>query len=164
MCCYLSKPFSEKDLLSYIRLALSPRRRCHDAPRTPSDVTLRVEELNGPIALEKITPEWELLDAQVPPRTPFMSPLWTKLWWRHLRQARSMLRQEFFAHIVRDQAGRLLAIAPMVISHRPAYGPLRLRLLQFFGAADGSITEHRRIICREDDELQVIQGARQLFV
>jgi len=158
VCCYLSKPFSEKDLLSYIRLALSPRLRSHDAPRILSDMTLRIEELNGPIALEKITPEWELLDAQVSPRTPFTSPLWAKLWWRHLRQARSMLRQEFFAHIVRDQAGRLLAIAPMVISHRPAYGPLRLRLLQFFGGADGSITEHRRIICREDDELQVIQA------
>ena len=158
VCCYLSKPFSERDLLSYVRVALSSRRIWHDAPRPVSDTTLRVEELNGPVALEKITPEWELLDAQVSPRTPFTSPLWARLWWQHLRQARSMLRQEFFAHIVRDQAGRLLAIAPMVISHRPGYGPLRLRLLQFFGGADGSITEHRRIICREDDEPRVIQA------
>ena len=163
VCCYLSKPFSEKDLLSHIRLALSPGRRCRDAPQPVSDLTLRIEQLNGPIALEKITPEWELLDAQVSPRTPFTSPVWAKLWWRHLRQARSMLRQEFFAHIVRDQAGRLVAIVPMVISHKPAYGPLRLRLLQFFGAADGSVTEDRRIICREDDELQVIQALASYF-
>jgi CelD/BcsL family acetyltransferase involved in cellulose biosynthesis len=119
---------------------------------------LRIEELNDPAALEIITPEWELLDAQVSPRTPFTSPLWAKLWWRHLRQARSMVRQEFFAHTVRDQAGRLLAIVPMVITHRPGYGPLRLRLLQLFGGADGSITEHRCIICREDDEQEVIQA------
>lgn len=163
VCCYLSKPFSEKDLLSHVRLALSPGRRCRDAPQPVSDLTLRIEQLNGPIALEKITPEWELLDAQVSPRTPFTSPVWAKLWWRHLRQARSMLRQEFFAHIVRDQAGRLVAIVPMVISHKPAYGPLRLRLLQFFGAADGSVTEDRRIICREDDELQVIQALASYF-
>jgi CelD/BcsL family acetyltransferase involved in cellulose biosynthesis len=121
-------------------------------------MTLRIEELHGPTALEKITPEWELLDAQVSPRTPFTSPLWAKLWWRHLRQTRPTIRQEFFAHIVRDQAGRLLAIAPMLITHRPGYGPLRLRLLQFFGGADGSITEHRCIICREDDERQVIEA------
>ena len=185
---YLSKPFSDKDLLSYVRLALSSRRDSHDAPRTlspctnaavypsgggggyretsdpidaartPSNTALRIEELNGPSALEKITPEWEVLDAQVSPRTPFTSPLWAKLWWQQLRQTRPAIRQEFFAHTVRDQAGRLLAIVPMLITHRPGYGPLRLRLLQFFGAADGSITEHRCIICREDDELRVSQA------
>jgi DNA-binding response OmpR family regulator len=186
--CYLSKPFNDKDLLSYVRSALSSRRECHDAPRTLSrytngavyssggrsghretsgsidaaqtlyDTTLHIEELNGPNALEQITPEWELLDAQISPRTPFTSPLWAKLWWRQLRQTRPAIRQEFFAHVVRDQAGRLLAIVPMLITHRPGYGPLRLRLLQFFGAADGSITEHRCIICREDDERRVIQA------
>jgi CelD/BcsL family acetyltransferase involved in cellulose biosynthesis len=121
-------------------------------------MTLRIEELNGAPALEKITPEWELLDALVSPRNPFTSPLWAKLWWRHLRQTRPAIRQEFFAHAVRDEADKLLAIVPMMITHRPAYGPLRLRLLQFFGGADGSITEHRCIICREEDEFRVIEA------
>ena len=185
---YLSKPFSDKDLLSCVRLALSSRRDSRDAPqtlapctnatlhpsgvgrgylepsnpidaeRTPYEAPLRIEELKGPGALDKITPEWELLDAQVSPRTPFTSPLWAKLWWRHLRQVRSMVRQEFFAQIVRDQAGRLVAIVPMVITHRPGYGPLRMRLVQLFGGGDGSITEHRCIVCREHDEQEVIQA------
>ena len=126
-------------------------------------MTLRIEELNGPAALEIITPEWELLDAQVSPRTPFTSPLWAKLWWRHLRQTRPAIRQEFFAHIVRDETDRLLAVVPLVITHRPAYGPLRLRILQFFGGADGSITEHRCIVCREDDEPRVIEALASYF-
>jgi CelD/BcsL family acetyltransferase involved in cellulose biosynthesis len=121
-------------------------------------MTLRIEELDSHFALETITPEWELLDAQVSPRSPFTSPIWAKLWWRHLRQTRSKARQEFFVHIVRDEAGTLLAIVPLVITHRPAYGPLRLRLLQFFGAADGNITEHRGIICRKEDEPEVSQA------
>jgi DNA-binding response OmpR family regulator len=175
VCGYLPKPFSEKDLLSCVGLALSSRHRRHEAPRTlsrctvgPMDsidaarthsgMTLRIEELSGPDALEMITPEWELLDAQISPRTPFTSPLWAKIWWRHLRQTRLTIRQEFFAHTVRDEADKLLAIIPLVITHRPSYGPLRLRLLQFFGGADGSITEHRCILCREGDELQVIQA------
>ena len=37
------------------------------------DATLRVEELSGPDALEAMTPEWEELDAQVSPRSPFTS-------------------------------------------------------------------------------------------
>jgi CheY-like chemotaxis protein len=189
--CYLSKPFSENDLLSYIRLALSPRQELHDAPPTfsrsriadaysyvppdgspgpsgaiepieaghaPKNPALRIEALSGPDALEIITPEWELLDAEVVPRTPFTSPLWAKLWWQHLRQTQPMIRQEFFAHVVRDEANKLLAVVPLLITHRPGYGPLRLRLLQFFGAADGSITENRCIVCREEDELRVNQA------
>jgi FixJ family two-component response regulator len=169
---YLSKPFGENDLLSSIRLALQGARRTFpdhandakesterpDAALAPGDAMLRVEELYGPDALEAIRNEWEELDAQVSPRTPFTSPLWTTLWWRHLRQARPLIRQEFFAHIVRDDAGRLLAIVPLMITHRPGSGPLRLRLLQFFGGADGSITEHRCILCREQDESRVVRA------
>jgi CheY-like chemotaxis protein/CelD/BcsL family acetyltransferase involved in cellulose biosynthesis len=186
VCCYLSKPFSESDLLSNIRNALSSGPRC-DEPlppsrnksaavdtdgrsgdwdfsasfypvRKPYTGSLRIEELNDLDALEKITPEWEILDAQLSPRTPFTSPLWAKLWWRHCRRMQTTIRQESFAHTVRDEAGKLLAIVPLMITHRPGYGPLQLRILQFFGGADGSITEHRSIICREADELQVMQA------
>ena len=120
--------------------------------------TLRVEELSGPDALEAITPEWEELDAQVSPRTPFTSPLWAKLWWRHLRQKGPAIRQEFFVHTVRDEAGKLLAIAPLVITHRPGFGPLQLRVLHFFGETDGGITDHRCLLCREQDEPRMIQA------
>src|SRR5262244_4021281 len=120
--------------------------------------TLRVEELSGPDALEAITPEWEELDAHVSPRTPFTSPLWAKLWWRHLRQKGPAIRQEFFVHTVRDEAGKLLAIAPLVITHRPGFGPLQFRLLQFFGETDGGITDHRCLLCREQDEPRMIDA------
>jgi len=119
---------------------------------------LHIEQLAGPEELGSIKSEWELLDAQLSPRTPFTSPLWTKLWLQHCWQKRFILRQEFFAHIVRDEAGKLVAVIPLMITHTPGYGPARLRVLQFVGAADGSVTEHRCMICRENDELQVFQA------
>lgn len=161
---YLSKPFRGEDLLSCISTALSLKNE-----RQPPDVaspsimnadggSLHIEELDGPDALEVITSEWDQLDAEVSPRTPFTSAAWAKLWWQHVRQARSTIRHEFFVHTVRDAAGKLLAIVPLLITHRPAYGPLRLRILQFFGAADGSLTEHRHIICREAHEAEIVQA------
>jgi CelD/BcsL family acetyltransferase involved in cellulose biosynthesis len=124
-------------------------------------MTLRIERLPGPNAIEALTAEWQLLDEQLFPRTPFTSPLWAKLWWKHLRRTQKWRRHEFFVHILRDHTDRLVAIVPLVICHQPAHGPLRLRVLQFFGASDGSITEHRRIICRPEDETEVIQSFTQ---
>jgi FixJ family two-component response regulator len=159
---YLSKPFGQNDLLSSIRSALQGEQRIlydHDraAALDAADPALHIEELRGPEAIEAIAHEWEELDAQISPRTPFTSPLWAKLWWRHLRQDRPTIRQEFFVHIVRDERGSLVAVIPLLITHRPGSGPVQLRLLQFFGAADGSITEHRCILCRESDEPRFIQ-------
>lgn len=167
----LSKPFREREFLSCVNSALQGERDAtseywgettsSNFDEQPSIAptfqckTLRIERLSGPDALDAITPEWEVLDTELSPRTPFTSPLWARLWWQHLRQAKPTIRHEFFAHTVRDDNGTLLAIAPLMITHRPGTGPLQLRLLQFFGGADGSISEHRCIVCRERDEARV---------
>jgi CelD/BcsL family acetyltransferase involved in cellulose biosynthesis len=121
-------------------------------------MTLVVQKLSGPEAIEALTAEWELLDNEISPRIPFTTPAWTLLWWKHLRQARSLRRHEFFVHALRGSDNRLVAILPLVVTHLPARGPLRLRLLQFIGANDGRITDQRRAICRLEDEPAVIQA------
>jgi FixJ family two-component response regulator/CelD/BcsL family acetyltransferase involved in cellulose biosynthesis len=171
---YLRKPFREEELLTHVNSALqggpqtvsaywdeTTRSNVDEQPAIAStfqDETIRIEELSGPDALEAITPEWEALDGQLSPRTPFTSPLWAKLWWHHLRQTKPAIRQEFFVHTMRDSKGKLLAIVPLMVTYRPGIGPLQLRLLQLFGGADGSISEHRCIICREHDEARVIRA------
>jgi CelD/BcsL family acetyltransferase involved in cellulose biosynthesis/ActR/RegA family two-component response regulator len=171
---YLKKPFGEKEFLAFVNSALhgtKPTSSDHEDETINQDSddepvieqigkagALSIEELSGPDALETITPEWERLDEQLSPRTPFTSPLWVKLWWRHLRQVTPGIRQEFFVHTVRDETGELLAIAPLIITHRPGIGPLQLRILQFFGGADGSITEHRCMICRGHDEARAARA------
>jgi hypothetical protein len=95
------------------------------------------------------------LDAGLRPRTPFTSPLWIGLWWKHFERNSAKVRDEFFCHTLRDRDGRLVAVAPLMVTHSPAIGPVRIRLLQFFGA-DPSITEIRGVICNADRQDEVI--------
>src|SRR5262245_52544926 len=125
-------------------------------------MTLHIEKLDGPEALEMLAPEWESLDAQISPRTPFTSPLWIGLWWRHFQRTRAIRRDEFYVHTMRERNGQLAAIAPLMISHRPAFGPLRLRFLRFMGA-DPTITELRGVICRPERQAEVIQELSSYF-
>jgi CelD/BcsL family acetyltransferase involved in cellulose biosynthesis len=125
-------------------------------------MTLRIEKLSGPQALLDLAPEWDRLDRQLSPRTPFTSPLWIGLWWKHFRQSRRAARDEFFCHVVRDGDGALVALAPLMVTHRPGVGPLRMRVLQFFGA-DPSITELRGVICRAEHQDAVIEALVQHF-
>ena len=120
-------------------------------------MTFQIEQLSGPEALVALSAEWESLEAELRPRTPFTSPLWIDLWWKHFRQNRTVVRDEFFCHILRDQDGRLIAVAPLMVTHWPAVGPVRIRLLQFFGA-DPSITEIRGVICCPDRQDEVIKA------
>lgn len=123
---------------------------------------LLIERLSGVEALADVTVEWESLDAQIFPRTPFTSPLWIGLWWHHLRRQRLMLRDEFFCHTVRDANSCLIAIVPLMMTLIPGFGPLRMRVVQFLGA-DPSITELRGVICRPEHQDKVIQALLPYF-
>jgi CelD/BcsL family acetyltransferase involved in cellulose biosynthesis len=120
-------------------------------------LTLHTERLSGPEAILALTPEWEALDARLSPRTPFTGPLWNELWWKHLRADRPLARDQFFIHTVRDSNRELVAVAPMVITRRPALGPVAVRVAQFFGA-DPNVTEMRGVACRQDDEAEVVRA------
>jgi CelD/BcsL family acetyltransferase involved in cellulose biosynthesis len=120
-------------------------------------MTLKIEQLSGPEAFATLSAEWDLLDAGLRPRTPFTSPLWIGLWWKHFERNCAKVRDEFFCHTLRDRDGRLVAVAPLMVTHSPAIGPVRIRLLQFFGA-DPSITEIRGVICNADRQDEVISA------
>src|SRR5262249_14982003 len=51
----------------------------------------------------------------------------------------------------------LIGVAPMMLTERPAVGPLRARHLQFFGA-DPNVTEVRGPCCRRADEFRVFEA------
>jgi CelD/BcsL family acetyltransferase involved in cellulose biosynthesis len=118
---------------------------------------LTVERLATPDALAAIAAEWERLDASLSPRTPFTTPLWNCLWWQHFREERFFIRDELFAHAVRKASGELVAVAPMMLTHRPRSGPMRVRMLQFFGS-DVNITEIRGLVCRPADQAAVMDA------
>lgn len=119
-------------------------------------MTLRIERIADVAELESLTLEWEVLDARSAPRTPFTSPLWNVLWWRHFSEQRAWVRDEFFVHVVRDERGGLVAVAPLMRTRRPATGPLQVREVQFFGA-DPNVTEVRGVVCRPEHRGKVMR-------
>ena len=125
-------------------------------------MTLNVERLTYIEAFEALLPEWEALDAQLSPRTPFTSPIWNKLWWKYFARQGLLRHDECFVHTLRDHSGRLVAIAPLMRTYQPAFGPLRFCKLQFFGT-DPSITEIRGIICHVERQGEVVDALMDHF-
>jgi CelD/BcsL family acetyltransferase involved in cellulose biosynthesis len=111
---------------------------------------LYVERAAGQAAIEKLASEWEKLEKSLQPRTPFTSPLWNNLWWKHFHIDSAWVRDELYIHTVRNEFGALIAVAPMMLTSRPAFGPLRVRALQLLGA-DENVTELRSVISRAED-------------
>lgn len=115
---------------------------------------LFVTRVASPQALQ---PEWDQLERTTFPRLPFSSARWTALWLRHFAQDRALLRDELLLLAVRDEAGLLRGLAPMVLTHWPSMGPLRARTLRMIGA-DPNITELSNPICAPEDGPAVLEA------
>jgi CelD/BcsL family acetyltransferase involved in cellulose biosynthesis len=125
---------------------------------------LTVERLRGPEALGEIAAEWEVLDRQIAPRSPFTSPTWVIPWWGQFSRRRHVLfHDEFFCHVVRDETGGLVAVAPLMRTSVPSIGPPVMRMLQFFGT-DPGLTEIRGVICRPQDHASVVEALVEHFL
>lgn len=124
---------------------------------------LHVERTAGHGAIEKLGPEWERLEQNLRPRTPFTSPLWNALWWKHFCADTMWVRDELFIHTVKNEFDTLVAVAPMMLTMRPAFGPLRVRALQLLGA-DENVTELRSVISRPEDLPEVLATLSDYFL
>ena len=124
---------------------------------------LHVERAAGQSAIEQLASEWQDLERTLRPRTPFTSPLWHALWWKHFSADSVWVRDELFVHTVRNEFDTLVAIAPMMLTLRPAFGPLRVRALQLLGA-DENVTELRSVISRPDDLPEALAALSDYFV
>jgi CelD/BcsL family acetyltransferase involved in cellulose biosynthesis len=118
---------------------------------------LHVERILSDRAFRALAPEWLELDALLSPRLPFTSPIWCLNWWKHFKRDSLILSDRLNAYAVRDDHGRLVAVAPMIVTHRLPIGPLRMRELQFMGA-DANVTELRGVVCQPGDLPRVIEA------
>jgi CelD/BcsL family acetyltransferase involved in cellulose biosynthesis len=99
--------------------------------------------------LAELAPEWRKLFGATTLRTPSKSPLWQLTWWRHFGERRSVFcRHDMRVFVLRDDREELLAIAPMMLTHRPG-GTGLFTELQFFGA-DPYVTQLRGPVCRRE--------------
>jgi len=112
---------------------------------------LRVQLLASPAQLSALARECDELALSMYPRLPFATSTWLALWWQHFSEQRFFVHDRFFVHTLRDESGRLRALAPLMLTERPGTGPMRARALAFFGA-DKNITELRGLICQPEFE------------
>jgi CelD/BcsL family acetyltransferase involved in cellulose biosynthesis len=115
----------------------------------PSLIVEVVEKLSELLALEN---DWDALQ-RTAGKVPFTSFEWSVAWWNQLARRRLLVEDHLAVRTVRNRAGELIAVAPLMLTELPARGPLRFRVLQFFGA-DPNITELRGVLCRPDSELE----------
>lgn len=139
------------------------REQAAEVPRRIDPVPLSVEVVRDFVALESLTPEWDRLESDIVPRTPFRSARWNLLWWRHFRENSAAVRDELCVHVFRDENRRLIGIAPMMLTRWPGrYIPL-VRQLQYFGS-DPNVTEIRGLICRPRDQKRVVEALQRQLV
>ena len=111
-------------------------------------MSLFIETATQPEAFDRLAAEWDAMPLGSVPRTPFQSSAWHRLWWKHFGRSGLKVRDELRLYSVRDLSGSLVAVAPMMLTHRPGNLPIRTRELQFLGA-DSNVTEIRGMVCRE---------------
>jgi len=100
----------------------------------------KVDSLDRLLLLEK---DWRQLEPYS--GLPFTTWDWAVAWWSQLRENKLGVKDSLFTRAIRSESGKLVAVAPMLISRRPSIGPLCIRQLQFFGA-DPNITEIRGMV------------------
>ena len=128
-------------------------------PAAVAETGLVVAAIPEADLLNEAVEGWRELHDSVSPRLPFTAPLWNALWWKHYPSDRMSVKDESFTLSIRDSAGKLRGVAPMMTTIRPAVGGLGIRVLNCFGT-DPNVTEIRGVICRPEDETEVIRALR----
>jgi CelD/BcsL family acetyltransferase involved in cellulose biosynthesis len=125
-------------------------------------MTLVVKTFSRITDFAALASEWDALEATQTLHIPFRSSTWNRLWWKHFRRKSSGVQDCLRLTIVRDAAGALVAVAPMMLTHRPARLPIRTRELQFLGA-DSNVTELRGMLCLPGHETAVLEALSGYF-
>lgn len=108
--------------------------------------TLRVEVITSFPKLWGLGPEWQELETASATDLPFQTWEWSTGWWSHLHDDGVGVRDSLRVCVVRTATGKMVGVAPLMITERPSVGPIRLSVLQFIGA-DPNITELRSMLC-----------------
>jgi CelD/BcsL family acetyltransferase involved in cellulose biosynthesis len=111
--------------------------------------SISVQSIHSYEQLWALAREWQALEVAAATQVPFQTWEWSTSWWRHLHEDSSGVRDSMRVCVIRAPSGELIGVAPLMLTERPSRGPLRLRVLQFFGA-DPNITALRAILCHPD--------------
>jgi len=123
---------------------------------------LVIECIETAEGLASLADDWERLFLATGSHLPFWTFDWAQTWWTHFQRRRMSVRDAPRIYTVREPGGALVAVAPMMLTERPAVGLLRARSLQFFGA-DPNMTELKGVICAAADAERVHRSLLKHF-
>ncbi|MEA3181422.1 MAG: hypothetical protein QOI59_4945 [Gammaproteobacteria bacterium] len=129
-------------------------------PSIPTCRPFKAERLAEAALSGPLFAEWNALHERISPCMPFTSAQWNVLWWKHHRANRLFVRDELYLIVVRDARNALIAVAPMMSTRRPSFGPIQLHTLRYFGA-DPNVTEIRGLVCEPDNEVDALDAVRK---
>lgn len=105
-------------------------------------MALSVSTLTTVDQLRSLQEEWIGLLGKTEANLPFLWPDWVISWWELFKQERSVIRDSLYVKAVRRESGELVGVIPLMVTERPAMGPVRVRAIGFLGA-DKYVTEQR---------------------
>jgi CelD/BcsL family acetyltransferase involved in cellulose biosynthesis len=128
-------------------VATETRPQPRAANRVPIIATaLVVDRIESEEALAAMKADWTALELSSGNSIPFRTFTWIASWWKHMRRDGLALKDSLAIRTVRTANGRLVGVAPLILTDRPAVGPIRARCLQFIGP-DPNMTEVRGLLC-----------------
>jgi CelD/BcsL family acetyltransferase involved in cellulose biosynthesis len=110
--------------------------------------------------LARLEDEWTTLFDRISGALPFASHAWTVAWWTHLRRKRPWMADALRVYVIRAADGRVIAIAPFMLTTYRALGLPLIRVLQAIGA-DPNITEVRGMLVGEAEELEAVEALQR---
>ena len=120
---------------------------------------LVVETISDEDGLRALEPEWVALEEETGNTLPFRTAAWTLAWWKHLRRQCAAIEDRLALRTIRTASGKLVGVAPLMITERPGRGFIRTRCLQFIGT-DPNVTELRGGLWAPEHERACMQALK----
>jgi CelD/BcsL family acetyltransferase involved in cellulose biosynthesis len=117
---------------------------------------IALEEIRSLEGLDALANEWLALADHLRVELPFSDFRWMAAWWRNLRRENRWTRDALCVLAVRRD-GRLIAVAPYMITSRHLFRLPLLRVMQPIGT-DPNITEVRCLLVAPEDEKDVTEA------
>jgi CelD/BcsL family acetyltransferase involved in cellulose biosynthesis len=109
---------------------------------------IEIERVEDEASLDRIKPEWNELLRASDANTPFLTWEWLHAWWGHLHAAAAL------RVLCVRAAGRLIAVAPLVVCRRP---PAWLPVCEFLGTGDAG-SDYLDVIVRRGSEPEALEA------
>jgi CelD/BcsL family acetyltransferase involved in cellulose biosynthesis len=126
-----------------------------------ADFGVQVEVVGRLDRLRELEADYSELERATQNTLPFALHAWHVAWWNHLAATGPAIRDALMIHVVRDEAGKPIAIVPLVLTQRTHLG-IRVASLAPLGA-DPWITELRPPLVAPGMEVRALGAIQRLL-